>query len=333
MGVVKSYPVEDIIKRGAIGAGDVQGLRFAYYDDGLIDDSEAAKLLALNRACAIQDPAWQQFFIESISDYIVDQARPEGYVTTANAAWLASEIAPDGQIRLRSELELLVNVLDRARWVPQSLIVIALEQIRRAVATGIGPTREATGGQGCISDAEIEMLRRIVYAYGGDGNIAITRAEADVLFRINDSLSADGHSPQWTDFFVKAIVNLVMSASGYSTPSREAALALDESLARPNSQTSPAAVLISSLRSGLGGLTEAYHMQSAEERALQRLERQRIEIITAEEITGDELAWLVERITALSTVDRSERALIEALRREAGRIAPALADILARAAH
>jgi len=30
------------------------------------------------------------------------------------------------------------------------------------------------------------MVRRILYAFGGDENIAVTRAEAEVLFGIND---------------------------------------------------------------------------------------------------------------------------------------------------
>ena len=42
------------------------------------------------------------------------------------------------------------------------------------------------GSRTSIAKAEVDLLRRILYAYGGDGNIAITRAEAEVLFRINE---------------------------------------------------------------------------------------------------------------------------------------------------
>jgi hypothetical protein len=328
MGVVKSYPVEDIMARGTIGASDVQGLRYAFYDDGLIGESEADKLIALNRRCAVQDPAWSAFFTESITDYIVNQARPEGYITSSNAAWLIERLSTGEGVTLRSELDVVVNVIDTARWVPLSLVVFAIEQIGRAVATGRGPTRFTAEPAGTISDVEIELLRRIVYAYGSDGNVAVTRAEGEALFAINDALSADGHSPQWTDFFVKAITNVVMSASGYTVPSREQALAMDAALERPGEQASPAAMLLSTLRLSLVGPFQAYRLQNAEDRALQRLERQRIEIITGEEITADEVAWLVARLARGDRRSCTTRALIENLRRESGRIAPELAAVV-----
>ena len=38
-------------------------------------------------------------------------------------------------------------------------------------------------------------MRRMLYAFGGDGNIAITRQEAEVLFDINDATDADEELP------------------------------------------------------------------------------------------------------------------------------------------
>ena len=61
------------------------------------------------------------------------------------------------------------------------------EQVAHAVVDGKGPLM--LGGAlvpGLVAKAEVDLLRRILYAYGGDGNIAITRAEAEVLFRINE---------------------------------------------------------------------------------------------------------------------------------------------------
>ena len=80
---------------------------------------------------------------------------------------------------------------------------------------------------GVVGEAEVDLLRRILYAFGGDGNIAITRVEAEVLFAINDATAGADNDPSWNDLFVKAIANFVMCASGYEAPTREEALRRD----------------------------------------------------------------------------------------------------------
>src|SRR6185369_9505551 len=56
------------------------------------------------------------------------------------------------------------------------------------------------------------------------GNIAITRAEADALFRINDGTCEEMNHPSWNELFVKAIANFVLAASGYEVPARAQAV-------------------------------------------------------------------------------------------------------------
>ena len=68
----------------------------------------------------------------------------------------------------------------------------------------------------------LELLRRMLYAFGGDGNVAVTRAEAEVLFDINDATADAEPNPAWTDLFVKAIANVVMAASGQQPPNQRA---------------------------------------------------------------------------------------------------------------
>ena len=76
-----------------------------------------------------------------ITDYLVEQAPPQGYLTAENAQWLIERIGQDGRVDSKTELELLVNVLDKARWAPQSLVRFALEQVKDAVVSGTGPLR------------------------------------------------------------------------------------------------------------------------------------------------------------------------------------------------
>ena len=186
MGVLSAVAVAEIKARGSIKDADVLKLRRSYYDDGRISVDEAEILFALNDACPVQDPAWADCFIESITDYLVEQAEPHGYLTAENAAWLIERIAKDGQVESKTELELLVNVLDKARWAPQSLVRFALEQVKGAVLTGTGPLRSGKKlDAGIVTEADVDLLRRILYSFGSDGNVAITQPEAEVLFDID----------------------------------------------------------------------------------------------------------------------------------------------------
>ena len=133
MGVLGTLPIAEIKARGSIKDADVLKLRRSYYADGEITADEADAIFALNDACPVQDPGWADCFVETITDYIVDQAKPEGYLTTENADWLIARISKDGRIETKTEMELLVSVLDKARWAPQSLVRFALEQVKNAV--------------------------------------------------------------------------------------------------------------------------------------------------------------------------------------------------------
>jgi hypothetical protein len=322
MGVVSAVSVDEIRARGSIRDSDVVALRRAYYADGRISEAEADVLFELNQACPVQDAAWADCFVEMLTDYVVHQAIPEGYVTAENAQWLMSRVMVDGAVASKTELELVINVLDKSRWSPESLVVFVLEQIKSSVIEGNGPLRAGRNlTPGVIAEAEVDLLRRVLYAFGGDGNIAITRREAEVLFEINDAVSESDNHPSWRDLFVKALTNCIMSASGYATPTREQVLAQEAWLDRRGDLS------LGNMVGGFGrGVFEAYREQSSEERAIERLERQKIAIVTNEAVTPVEAAWLAKRIGANGRLSANEEELIAFIRAESCRIAPELED-------
>jgi hypothetical protein len=324
MGSLKSIPVDEIMKRGSIKDVDVLRFRAAFYDDGMISAEEADALFALDDACRVQDPSWVDFFIEAVTDYIVDQTEPEGYLTAENAEWLIAHIIRDGEVKRKTEVDLLVNVLEKARWSPVNLVRFALEQVKAAVIEGEGPLRpDQSPAKGQISESDVELVRRMLYAFGGDGNVAVTRAEAEVLFDINDATADAEPNPAWTDLFVKAVANVVMAASGQMVPTREEALRRERWLA-DRGELSPVAMLSAMVTSSLDAVRGAYHDQSPEERALARLEHQRIEIITNEVITAAEAEWLCERIGRDGRLTANEAALVAYLKKESPKIHPEL---------
>ena len=255
---------------------------------------------------------------------------PQGYLTAENAHWLIDRIAKDGRVETKTELELLVNVLDKARWAPQSLVRFALDQVKDAVINGTGPLRSGKKLEpGRVCEAEVDLLRRILYSFGGDGNIAVTRPEAEVLFDINDATAEADNHPAWTDLFVKAIANCVMAASGYACPPREVALARDAWLDRRGDLSLDA--MLGGMASGIKGLFGGYREQTEEERAIARLTQQKIGIVTHEAVTPAEAAWLAERIGRDGKLTPNERALLTFLKAESPAIDPALQQLLERA--
>jgi hypothetical protein len=351
MGVLQFVSVDEIQSRGSIRDGDVLKLRRAFNDDAEISQAEAEALFALNSSCPIKDPIWAEFFIEALTDYVVNQAEPEGYVAADNAAWLMQRISADGRVESSTELELLVNILDKARWSPPSLARFALEQVKAAVLTGDGPLR---AGQmlepGAISAAEVSLLRRIMFAFGGDGNIAITRAEADTLIDINNALAPAKGSPEFTEMFVKAIANAILHGIGLAVPSRAEALRTEAWL--DNADLRGAGSLLADAftggqegaraRSRVGGFLGrmlgspgtgvwgTFRLQSAEEQALARLECQRLEIITGEHLADADAAWLCSRLGSSGQLDENERALIRYLKEESPVLPPPLQELADR---
>lgn len=283
MSHVGSLSVEEIISRGSIRGEDVARLAHDIRADGIVTTAEADTLFELHEACGVQDAAWPPFFVEALTDHIVHQAEPEGYVNAKNARWLLARIAPDGRVRTKAGLDLLSNVLAKARWAPVSLSCCALEQVLFSLREGGGPLRaDRDVATGTITPAEVALLHRNLCSFGSDGHVAITRAEADMLLAIDAALTPGTVDESWVALFAGAIINVAMTASGYAIPTRAAALAVTQ------------------LGAGPDALLQTYRPQSREERALARLERQRIEIITNEEILGDETGWIIDRLRSLA---------------------------------
>lgn len=322
MSLPASEIAAEICARGTVKQSDVTTLRGLLYGKPGIDGAEVEALFRINDATRLQDAGWAPLFVEAVTDFMVNDLPPQGYVTADNAAWLLKRIGTDGHINSLTELELVANILETARWVPETLAVFALSQIKYAVIEGTGPLRAGRRlSPGQITVGEVATVRRIIYAFGGDGNAAITRAEAEVLFDIEDATANGPQVPEWQDLFVKAIASVIMAASGYTVPTREEVLAQDQWLAARGEL---------SVGNFLGRIFASYEKQSPEDRALARLERQRIEIITNEAVTESEATWLIERIGRDGRTTPNEMLLLEYVRRECPSIHPALQQFAAR---
>ena len=225
-----------------------------------------------------------------------------------------------------------MHVLEIAKSSPSRLCAYALQQVSDAVIDGKGPLM--LGGSlvpGLIAKAEVDLLRRILHAHGGDGNIAITRAEAQVLFKINEQTAAASNDPSWNDLFVKAIANFVMCAAGYEAPTRDVALRRDAFFEQAEPEIG--GFFGRMVSGGLAGIMEAYRSPDnieaeweSKNRATEALARR------AETIDASEAKWLAERIGGDRPLQENERALLTLIKHASPEIHPALKPLLDKVA-
>lgn len=193
---------------GAISPDEILALRRLGWGDGTIHPHEAEAIFALNHQIADPSPEWVDFFVEALGEYVVNGREPRGYVDDAEADWLIAAIDHDGKLDTMAELELLVRVMERTSNVPDRLKAYALAQCEAAVLTGAGPTRQGGALEpGTINAAECRIIRRIIFSSGGHGPAAVSRFDAEMLFRLKDATRGQVHAPEWPRLFVDGVGN------------------------------------------------------------------------------------------------------------------------------
>jgi hypothetical protein len=193
---------------GQISPQELLALRQEGWGDGAIHRDEAEALFAINTALNTRDQEWADFFVEAISEHVLNGSEPRLQCSEDEAAWLIEQIDADGVVESFAELEAMVRIIERAQNVPQRLKNYVLDQVERVVLTGEGPTRD--GGELSsthISPAECRILRRVVFASGGNGAAAVTRFDAEMLFRLKDETLGEDNAPEWDDLFIDAVMN------------------------------------------------------------------------------------------------------------------------------
>lgn len=213
---------------GAISADEVLALRRAAWPDGRIDQTEAEAILAINEVVSAKSGEWTDFLVEAVGEYVLNGTEPRGYVSDATADWLIARLDQDGRLDSQAELELLVRVLEKALGTPDRLKDYALAQIERAVLTGEGPTRDGgTLDAGSITEAECKLLRRVIFASGGDRPAAVSQREAEMLFRLKDATLGQPNAAEWQRLFVQGVGNYLQGWTGGRAISRDRAAELE----------------------------------------------------------------------------------------------------------
>jgi hypothetical protein len=205
------------LKSGAsMSAEDVLAVRRTVWPDGKISDEEARALFEVNRLARDPAPEWGEFFLEALCDHVVNGQEPKGYIDLANAAWLVEEIERGGDAIGGIELALVVKVLERALNCPDELKRWALARVAEAVLR-----------DGRVDGHEAGLLRRIIFASGGDGALAVSREEAELLWRLKDACRDSDNAAEWKTLFVQGVGNHLMAYNSYKPLERDEAARLE----------------------------------------------------------------------------------------------------------
>ena len=294
------------LKGGAqISADDVLAVRRFVWPDGSVSDDEAEVIFELNRLATDPGPEWKAFFIEAMCDYVVNGREPRGYVDEEASEWLIEQVGRGGsEASEAAEVELAVCVLEKALNAPAALKSWVLGRIEAA-----------TAADGRVGDREEQQLRRLLFACGGDGALAVSAEEAETIWRIKDKCVKGDNSPGWKLLFCQAVGNHLMAFNSYRPLERGEAARLD---AWVNDKSSSVLGFLGRMGGSIGdglpvrkALGEAFRKeQSAEEHDC--------EVDSARAIAAGEQKWLNGHVEADGVRDEFEEALLAFVAEESG---------------
>ncbi len=319
-----------LMQAGTVSDGDVMMLRDAVWTDESIAEPVVDALFTLNDTFTSHSAVWTDFFIEAVEYYLVDQSAPQGFVDESCADWLQARVDKNGRVASLTELELLVAIIERAESAPEELRQYAIAQIENVIVSGEGPTRtDGVIRPNSVDAIEVDLLRRLIFAGGGEGAVIVGSEEADMLFRIKDVTLDGDNAASWLRLFVQGVGNHLMAHSDYRPLSRDEVLEFKQfmdndvpSLGRFFKRMLP------NDKIGYGTIAEAFKtlFPKTEDRFAKRLALDNSHLITA-----DEAGWLKMQIAADGQTDACEKALLTFILDEAEH-APSILDTFRRQA-
>jgi hypothetical protein len=320
-----------LLKAGRITEQDVALLRADIFADDRVDLDEAQLVFRLAAECSDKDPAWDELYVDALTDYYVWHAPPRGYVSEHQSAELVAHLLREGRLTDAADLELLLNIVYWAGYCPGELVSLVVEAVSQSV---LDPDNAVYGRDRMprvIEAIDVEILRRAIYAPATDGGLVVSRAEAELLFELNNITVDSANNPAWSGFFVTAIANCMMypsAATGIPTP---------EEVRRRTAWLRE--------RRGIRGLLYAIGNSWAEEafeddeifgtkdqiERERRAEARRRALRACEPVGREAADWLVEQVGKDGVLHRNEQALLSLIKRNSPDIHPALHPLFEQA--
>jgi uncharacterized tellurite resistance protein B-like protein len=202
---------KDLLADGKIDAEEVNKLREVLFADGKIDQDEADFLFEINDAVSGKpnDSSWKAFFVEAISDYLLNDEKSPGVIDEEEGKWLVEKIGADGQVD-GAEKQLLDHLKKNAKKMPATVTALMTGAIAGNATSpdkkNLQKLKKVVIADGMIDKDEVNRLRNMLYADG-----KIDQEEADFIFELNDAVSGKKNDPTWNQFFVQAISDYLLN--------------------------------------------------------------------------------------------------------------------------
>ena len=90
------------IERGRVDARDVTDMRQNFFANGVLCKDDAIGLFAVHANCATKCIEWDVFFVEALTEFLVDNVEPAGYINDKQANWLISAISRGKKVASRA---------------------------------------------------------------------------------------------------------------------------------------------------------------------------------------------------------------------------------------
>lgn len=191
---------------------DIRDLKQEIFDDGVVSWREADRLFSLYKADIEKVADWDDFFNDTITDFLLRKSDPPGTVDKTMGSWFIARASEVGHIETETEYNILTNIVAASAELADNFVEFALEQVKIGLITGsgyMGRRRDLPVKR--LGADDIEMIEKILYASGHGGHVTVTQKEAEILFDINDACTANEDVyADWQSLFVNAVTNNVM---------------------------------------------------------------------------------------------------------------------------
>lgn len=194
------YPASVVAGGHRFTAGDILLLRKHMFPRGLTSADDAEQLLTLHRCPVEKCPEWDNWFIETMTAYVVVHCYPQYSLDELNAEWLIALLAQDGVVQSAAELEVVLHAMEMACAVPDILSSFALDQLRLALQGRKGAYSDSRAvKRSGIASQDIEFIYRILRGSLFSGKMVLSAMEVAVLDRIDALARGKVNDPSWGD--------------------------------------------------------------------------------------------------------------------------------------
>lgn len=183
---------------------DVEGLRQAFYRDGPCNQRRAAEIFHANRAMSSPEGAWIEFYLEALTDFLLDMDR-EGYRLGARSqATLFDWLGDDVLVVNLGERRLLARVMLRADDVSDRFERLVFASFRHHL---LRESERWTGGQigrrGGIDALDLQMIRRLIIGRRQPLPKSVSAAGFDFLFELDRHALQFAEPRAWLDLLTE----------------------------------------------------------------------------------------------------------------------------------